>query len=146
MPENILAPGAVLILWTLFMLFWMFVSRMNGLKKANIDLSKTAPGGRGSDLEGLLPAKAMWKAHNLNHLMEQPTIFYPAIIILHLAGGVSMTTIYLAWAYVVLRVLHSLWQSMVNIVMIRLLLFFTGSLCLIGLALSAVKATWGLSA
>lgn len=146
MPENILAPGAVLILWTLVMLSWMFVTRMRGLKKANIDLTKTEPGGRGSDLEGRLPPKTMWPSHNFTHLLEQPTIFYPAIIILHLAGGATMTAIYLAWGYVVLRILHSIWQVTVNVVMVRLLLFITGSFCLIGLAVMAVKSTWGLGA
>lgn len=142
MPHNILAPASVLILWTLIMLLWMFASRMSGLKTAKIDLSKTPPGGRGGDLEGVLPAKAMWKAHNLNHLMEQPTIFYPAVIVLHLAGGASTIAIYLAWGYVGFRILHSIWQSIVNVVIVRLLLFIAGSLCLIGLALLAVKACW----
>lgn len=39
-----------------------------------------------------------------------------------------------AWAYVVLRIAHSLIQVSVNIVLYRALLFALSSLCLIGLA------------
>jgi len=142
MPDNILAPGATLIAWTLIMLLWMFATRMGGLKRAGVDLSKTPPGGRGQDLEGVLEPKAMWKAHNLNHLMEQPTIFYPVIILLHLSGAATPLAIKLAWGYVGFRIIHSIWQSTINIVPIRLLLFIAGSLCLIALAVLAILGTF----
>lgn len=143
MPGNLLTPGAVLALWTLVMLLWMAGSRFPALGKAGVDPKTSPPGGRGVDLEGVLPAKVNWKSHNYTHLLEQPTIFYPVLIFLHLSGGDSETARLLAWTYVATRILHSLWQSLVNTIPVRLGLFLLSSLCLIGLTVMAVAATLG---
>ena len=142
---NLLAPAAVLILWTLVMISWMFMTRMAGFKALNMKVSEFPPGGRGPDLEGVLPPKIMWKAHNYMHLLEQPTIFYPALIILHLSGGTSVITIGLAWAYVLLRICHSIWQATVNTVTIRLPLFFIGTICLVVLSVMTLKSTFAMA-
>ncbi len=139
MQAQILAPAAVLVVWTLIMLFWMAGVRLPALKKAGIDLG-ARPGGRGQDLEGQLDPPLNWPAHNYSHLMEQPTIFYPTVVILAImgAGAVDVT---LAWAYVVLRIVHSIWQSTVNKVPVRFVLFFLSSLALLALAIRAAMAT-----
>lgn len=143
MPASLLAPGAVLVLWTLVMLGWVLVSRFSALAKTGIDLKAAPPGGRGANLEGILPPLANWKSHNYTHLLEQPTLFYAVLIFLHLSGGSTDLTRGLAWAYVVLRIIHSLWQATVNRIPVRLALFALSSLCLIALALLAVIATLG---
>ncbi len=143
MPENLLAPGAVLALWTLIMLGWLAVSRGAAVKSAGIDLGKAQPGGRGADLEPALPPSANWKSHNYTHLLEQPTLFYAIIIFLHLSGGSTDLTRGLAWAYVVLRIIHSVWQATVNRVPVRFAIFALSTFCLIALALLAVIATLG---
>lgn len=143
MPASLLAPGAVLVLWTLVMLGWVLVSRFSALAKTGIDLKAAPPGGRGANLEGILPPLANWKSHNYTHLLEQPTLFYAVIVFLHLSGGNTDLTRGLAWAYVVLRIAHSLWQATVNRIPVRLALFALSSLCLIALSLLAVIATLG---
>ena len=85
----------------------------------------------------MIPDEANWKAHNYAHLMEQPTIFYAIVFALILMRFEAPINVYLAWAYVGLRVVHSLVQATVNIVGLRFLLFTLGSLCLIGLATHA---------
>jgi hypothetical protein len=139
MQAQILAPAAVLVVWSLVMLFWMAGVRLPAFKKAGITLDG-APGARGQDLEGAVPAPVNWPAHNYSHLMEQPTIFYPAVVILAImgAGAVDVT---LAWAYVVLRIVHSVWQATVNKVPVRFLLFLVSSLVLVALAIRAGVAT-----
>ena len=143
MSGSLLAPGAVLALWTLIMFGWVAATRFPALKKTGIDLSKAPPGGRGADLEGILPPEVNWKSHNYTHLLEQPTLFYAVIVFLHLSGGNTDLTRGLAWAYVVLRIAHSLWQATVNRIPVRLALFALSSLCLIALSLLAVIATLG---
>ena len=138
----LLAPAAVLILWTLIVLFWMAFVRFSAFKTANIDLAKAPPGGRGQDLEGVLPAKVNWPAHNYAHLVEQPTLFYAVIILLALMGQDTSTNIMAAWAYVALRVLHSLWQITANIIMIRFGIFLLSTIALLILALNAVRAVF----
>lgn len=85
--------------------------------------------------------KAAWKSHNYAHLMEQPTLFYATVFILHLDGAVTPMMVNIAWAYVALRVIHSLYQSLVNQVMVRFSIFVLSTLCLVVLAVHAVLAT-----
>lgn len=143
MPGNLLTPGAVLALWTLVMLGWMAATRLPALTKAGVDPKTSPPGGRGVDLEGVLPPEVNWKSHNYTHLLEQPTLFYPVLLILHLSGGDGDVARLLAWSYVVLRIAHSVWQSLVNTIPVRLTLFMLSSLCLIGLTIQALAATLG---
>lgn len=138
---SILAPAAVLILWSVFVLFWMVATRFVAFKKAGIDPATAKPGGRYQDLEPGLPPSVNWKSHNYTHLMEQPTLFYATLIILCLTGEGSGINLALAWAYVVLRVIHSLWQSIVNTLPTRIALFATSTTCLAILAINAVGAT-----
>ena len=88
----------------------------------------------------MIPDKVNWKSHNYAHLMEQPTIFYPTVIILAIMGA-GATDVLLAWIYVGLRIIHSLWQALVNIVGIRFLLFVLSTIALLILAVRAVMAT-----
>lgn len=140
MQAQILAPAAVLVLWSLVMLFWMAGTRLPAIKKAGSGLGEAKPGGRGQDLEGVIPDQVQWKAHNYAHLMEQPTIFYPAVIILAImgAGAVDVT---LAWIYVGLRIIHSVYQATVNKVPVRFLIFVVSSIVMVILALRAVMVT-----
>ena len=95
----------------------------------------------GWDQETMMPAKVNWKSHNYTHLMEQPTIFYAAVLILALAGEGSGINLALAWAYVAIRVVHSIWQATVNIISVRITLFTVSTLCLWVLAINAVRST-----
>jgi hypothetical protein len=137
----ILAPAAVLVLWSVFMMYWLMAARLPAMAKIGVDLSKAAPGGRGQDIDPNLPPPVAWKSHNYAHLMEQPTVFYAAVAILAISGGASQMSVYLAWGYTVLRVIHSVWQSTVNTVSVRFMLFVLYSLCLTVLAVQAVLAT-----
>ena len=140
MPSNILVPAATLVMWTLVMLAWMVATRGPVLAKLGAD--KERPGARGQDVDDLVEPRINWKAHNYAHLHEQPTIFYAAVFILVLSGY-SATDVWLAWGYVALRVVHSLWQATVNRQPMRVILFLLSSLCLIGLGVRALLATLG---
>ncbi len=140
---SLLAPGAVLALWTTIMLGWLAATRLPAMKTVGMDLSTAAPGGRGQDIDPVVPPQVAWKSHNYTHLHEQPTVFYAVIVFLTLAGGVTQVTIGLAWAYTALRIVHSIYQSTVNKVPVRFAIFLAGSTCLIALAVLAVIATLG---
>ena len=47
----------------------------------------------------------------------------------------------LAWSYVMIRIVHSLWQALVNKLPVRITLFTLSTLCLLVLAIRAVMAT-----
>ncbi len=140
MNSPILAPAAVLVLWTLIMLVWMAMTRLPAMKAKGIDLG-TVVGGRGYDLEGVLPANVNWKAHNYAHLVEQPTLFYAVIAILALTGADGQTPVILAWAYVLTRIAHSIVQATFNRVLVRFSLFMLSTFVLLALALIAAVET-----
>jgi hypothetical protein len=140
MDNSILAPAAVLVVWSLVMLLWLAGTRLPAMSKAGIDLSK-AVGGRGADIDPNVPPSVAWKSHNYAHLMEQPTIFYATVMILAISGGATSLSVSLAWGYVAIRVIHSIWQATINRVIIRTALFFLSTGFLIVLAVQAVLAT-----
>lgn len=140
MDTTILAPAAVLIVWSLLMLFWMAGTRLPAMKKVGIDLG-TAVGGRGADIDPNVPPPVAWKSHNYAHLMEQPTIFYATIMILAISGGATSLSVSLAWGYTGLRIVHSIWQATVNKVNIRFAFFLLSTICLTILAVQALLAT-----
>ena len=87
-----------------------------------------------------LPPEVTWKSHNHTHLHEQPTLFYAVVLILAVQGAHTELNVALAWAYVALRIVHSLWQALVNKVSIRFALFLLSTLCLVVLAVNALRA------
>ena len=138
---SILGPAAVLVLWSLVVLLWMTATRFPAFAKAGVNIANTPRGARYADVEKDMPAKVNWVSHNYTHLMEQPTIFYAVVAILAIAGDSSSVNLYAAWGYVVLRIVHSLWQGLVNVVRIRVVLFTVSTICLWVLAVNAVRLT-----
>jgi hypothetical protein len=62
-------------------------------------------------------------------------------MILAISGGATDMSVYLAWGYTFLRVIHSIWQATVNTVSIRFVLFMISTICLAILAVQALVAT-----
>jgi len=138
MRGDILAPAAVLVLWTLVMLGWVAATRIPAIGGSK-GLGTAKPGGRGQDLEAVLPPQVNWKSHNYTHLHEQPTLFYATVVIIALMGA-GKIDVMLAWGYVGLRIAHSLWQSLVNSIPVRFALFNLSTACLLVLAVRAAAA------
>jgi len=132
----LLAPLVALVAWTLVVMVWMAFTRLPAMKEAGIDVTKLV-GGRGANLEGVIPDRVQWKSHNYTHLLEQPTMFYAIVLVLAMMGMNQPINVYLAWGYVVLRILHSMIQCTSNIVRFRFPLFGLASLCLLGLTVHA---------
>jgi hypothetical protein len=117
----------------------MYAARIGAMRRAGINMKGRRGSGRNT-LEGAIPDEANWKAHNFAHLMEQATTFYAVALSLALmdfGGGINL---YLAWAYVGLRIVHSAIQATVNIILYRFAVFTLSSLCLVGLTVHA--AAW----
>ena len=136
----IFAPAIVLVLWSLVMLGWLAITRLPAMVKAGIALASVV-GARGVNLEGVVPDKVNWKAHNYAHLMEQRTLFYATVIILGVIGQGDGLNLQLAWAYVILRIAHSLVQATWNRVIVRFTLFSLATVALLMLAVRAAMAT-----
>ena len=140
MQAQMLAPAAVLVAWSLIVLFWMAATRFPAMAASGASLKDAKRGGRGQDLEGVVPDHVQWKAHNFTHLMEQPTLFYAVVVIIAMMGPSASDPV-VAWVYVALRIVHSIWQATVNIVAVRFMLFIASTLALVWLAHRAIALT-----
>jgi hypothetical protein len=123
----ILAPLIVLVFWTLIMCVWLYVTRIPALKKHAIVYDPDRPA---EEFHAQLPADVRWKADNYDNLLEQPTLFYAVALTLAFLQAGSGLNVGLAWAYVGLRIAHSLVQALINKVMIRFALFAAASVVL----------------
>ena len=138
MPSNeIILPVITLVAWSMVMWIWMYATRIPAALKMGLEFDKHAPI---PQQMSTLPSEARWKADNYNHLMEQPTIFYALAISLALLGVGEGIAVYLAWGYVVCRVLHSLVQALVNNINMRSSLFFLSNGFLFALTFIALRA------
>lgn len=135
----ILQPVVVLLGWTLVMMLWMMATRLPAMRKSGIDLGKLR-GTKAADADLALPPAIQWKAHNYNHLMEQPTLFYAVALVLAMIGQGDGFNLILAWAYVAFRIVHSIVQAVWNKVSVRFLFFVLSSVALVGLVLHAAMA------
>jgi hypothetical protein len=134
-----LQPVMALVLWSLVMWAWLYATRIPAVRAAKAPMP---PEMTAADLNALLPARVRWKADNYNHLMEQPTLFYATALVLALAGADGPLNLGLAWAYVGLRVVHSLVQALTNIILVRFAVFMVASLVLLALAVRATLAVF----
>lgn len=131
----IIGPVIVLVAWSMVMWLWMYVTRLPAIRAARMTLNPEAP--RGEQMASL-PARVRWKADNYNHLMEQPTVFYALALSLAVLGSGDGINLSLAWAYVVLRILHSLVQVLVNKIELRFILFALSNIPLVWLTVNAL--------
>ncbi|MBN9556677.1 MAG: MAPEG family protein [Alphaproteobacteria bacterium] len=131
---SILTPVLALIILSLIVWIWMYATRIPAMQKARINPQDARfPGSL-----DVLPDSARQVADNYNHLMEQPTIFYALVFYIYLSGGQDTLYIWLAWAYVALRVVHTLIQCTANVVNLRFTVFSLSTLVLMAMAVRAV--------
>ena len=140
---EILQPLAVLAMWTMVMWVWMYATRIPAINKLPKPTTPGADQGwTGAMLENILPREIQWKAHNYNHLHEAPTVFYAVALALAMIGQGDGMNATIAWIYVGLRIVHSIFQATVNKVMPRFVLFALSSLALMALCLHLLLALY----
>jgi hypothetical protein len=144
-PADFLKPILGLNIWTFVQEAWMYSTRLPGIAKYyGGSIPNTTPPSKVWDK---MPPSIRWKADNYNHLFEQPTQFYAVALVMAVmakgatgAGGVTGTDVKLAWAYVGLRVLHSLVQSVGNRIPLRFGVFVSSSAVLAVMTARAAMA------
>lgn len=104
---------------SLVMFIWMYAKRLPAMSRAKVDPQAAAHPG---SLDGL-PSDVRRVADNYNHLWEAPTLFYAMAFYVVVTGHADQLHVLCAWAYLGLRVLHSLVQATVNKVALRFTLF-----------------------
>lgn len=140
MGMDTLQPAIALMIWTMVIWVWMYATRIPAMQRAHIQPDDAQMAGL---LDQKLPRQVQWKAHNYNHLHEQPTVFYAVTIILAMIGQGDGMNAFLAWIYVGLRVAHSIVHVTANKVMVRFVLFALSSVVLIALIADAAIVVFG---
>ena len=115
---------------------WLYATRIPALTRHRIVYDPQRPP---EEFHAQLPAEVRWKADNHNNLLEQPTLFYAVALTLALLDAGSGLNDGLAWAYVAMRIAHSLVHALINKVMIRFALFAVASLILL---VMTIRAAW----
>ena len=122
---SILLPVLTLAFWTFIIFAIMAPARFYFLRMKHPQTAAHT-----KNLKGLLPPWTERVADNYNHLFEQPVVFYAIALSIAVINNIEPLMIQLAWAYVVLRVLHSIVQITFNFVPLRFTLFVTSWLIL----------------
>lgn len=141
--HGMIAPVVALTIWSFIMLIWLYATRIPAMRAAKVDPQKLKDDPNAKEM---LPVGPRRVAANYAHLMEQPTLFYAVCFALQFLAAeakseVDAINIGLAWTYVALRVVHSLVQATVNIIMLRFTIFAISSLVLGALILHAALAS-----
>jgi len=130
-----LQPILALILWTFVMFIWMYGTRIPAMQAAKINPDDYKhPGSSGT----MLPSKVRAVADNYNHLHEAPLMFYALTALVQMGGFSDGLFVKLAWAYVGLRIAHSLIQATAGKVMHRFSVFVLSQLVLIVIAIRLI--------
>jgi hypothetical protein len=80
-----------------------------------------------------VPGEVTLPNRNMMNLLELPMLFYVACLAFYVTGTVDTRAVYLAWAYVALRALHSLIHLTYNNVFHRLIAYAASNFALIAL-------------
>jgi hypothetical protein len=122
---GIFYPVLALALWTFVVLMLIPLVRVRASLRREIGPDDFRLGESAS-----VPAYVSLPNRNDMNLLELPTLFYVVCVLLYITAGVSSLAIGLAWAYMALRVAHSLVHVSYNNVLHRLTVFSLSNVAL----------------
>jgi hypothetical protein len=125
--KPMLLPLLALVLLTFVVWVFLYISRITEMKRRNIHPQALKAR---NHVPELLPDSAA-PANNLMNLFEMPVLFYLAVILSLILLVQDQVLVLLAWAYVLLRCLHSLIHCTYNKVMHRFQAYFLSSIVLL---------------
>ena len=132
----IFMPAVAMVALT-FVVWWrMYVVRIGQMKRERIHPQAVATSAQSS--ARLTDSCA---ADNFRNLFELPVLFYVALVVAAVTGQVNATTIALAWAFVLLRIVHSTIHCTYNKVMHRFYAYVAGGMVL-WLLWGAIAVGW----
>jgi hypothetical protein len=128
---ELITPILTLIIWTFLIFLIMAFGRVRFM-------SNPQDAAYSKDYKDQLPGWVNRTADNYNHLFEQPVAFYALTLSIALINNFNNLIVLLAWAYVLIRIVHSLVQITINIVLVRFFLFASGWLIIAYMAFAQI--------
>lgn len=125
--DAIFGPFFAMMALTIAVWIFMYFRRIGYMLKHRIHPQRlSTPEGAAE----LIPEPASWPANNLKNLFELPVLFYALCMYLFVSESVDSSFVVGAWAYVVLRAIHSFIQCVVNRVKLRFTVYLLSSIVL----------------
>lgn len=121
----IFQPVLAMLILTAAVWLVLFIRRMAYLTSQKIDAEQLKTP---SQIAAIIPADVEAPANNFKNLFEVPIVFYVICITAFLLGQVDGLLFNCAWAFVVLRVLHSLVHCTYNRVQHRFMAYLGSSI------------------
>ena len=122
----VLYPMVALAAWTLLVLLLIPLARARSTRRREIVIDDFKYGESPA-----VPTAVSIPNRNYMNLLELPMLFYIVCIVLYVTAGASTTAIALAWAYVLLRIVHSVIHLSYNRVVHRLAAFTASIVALV---------------
>ena len=128
MPTADLAlPMLGMMVLTLLVWLYMFVQRVGFAQSNKLDIEQFKTP---ADVQALVPADVSGASNNFKNLFELPVIFYAVCLYLTVTMQVDSVYANCAWAFLVLRCLHSLIHCSYNRVAHRFGIYLLSSIVL----------------
>ncbi|MEW6997444.1 MAPEG family protein [Colwelliaceae bacterium BS250] len=125
MSHLLIQPVILLMLLTMCVWLYMYYLRIGFSLKNKINAQNLSSPEK---CNSLLPDVVNQPSNNFKNLFEAPVIFYVVCVLLVVTNNSDMVFVYLAWAYVALRIIHSLIHCTFNNVMARFFTYFISSI------------------
>ncbi|MEZ0472102.1 MAPEG family protein [Luteimonas salinilitoris] len=136
--QSILLPGLAMVALTFVVMTVMYRRRVAQMRRERIRPQAVA-----TSTQAAAKLTDCSAADNFRNLFELPVLFYFALVVAALTAQVTPMVLGLAWAFVALRIAHSVIQCGYNTVMHRFWVFLLGAVVLLLLWL---RLAWGLLA
>jgi hypothetical protein len=121
--SDVFWPMTVQVLLTFAVAVRMYQARITELRSRRIRPQELATSRGAAALENVAAAD------NFRNLFELPVLFFALCPVLYITNGVTTLQLTLAWAFVLLRIAHSLIHTTYNRVMHRFRVYVLGMLC-----------------
>jgi hypothetical protein len=132
--QQILQPMLGMMLLTLIVWVYMYVMRLGHIARERIDPQELTTASRAAKH---FPEHIGYPADNLRNLFELPVLFYALCLYLYVTATVDGLYLLLAWAFMLLRVVHSAIQCTINRVHWRFIAYMLSSIALWAMLLRA---------
>ncbi len=124
---QIFIPFFGVMILTLLVWIYMYIRRLSWIDANKPELSMLSTPEK---LSQIIPEQITYPANNLKNLFELPVLFYAVCLYLAWSSTVDMVDIYCAYGFFIFRVVHSVIQCTVNIVVARFWIYILSSIFL----------------
>ena len=127
-------PVVFQIILTFYMYVRLAVLKARAIGSSEVDLTRRALH------NDAWPDYVIKSSNNVQNQFESPVLFYALCFMLWAIDAVSVLVLVLAWAYVVLRIIHVVVHTGTNYVPVRKKVFIISTLVLMSLCLSLISS------